>query len=383
MNQYKHYRENPMYPFLAMLVVASAVCFQGWRTLFNNYAVDFVGINSVQIGIIQSVREIPGFLTFFVIYLLLIFAEHRFAAVSLIILGAGVALAGALPSFGGLVLTTVIMSVGFHFFETCNQSLSLQYFEGERVPQVLAKMKSFTAAANITVGVFIWIISGFLPINELFYIIGAFVIIVSIYSFTKNPVDKNLPPQQKKLVIKRKYWLFYMLNLLSGARRQIFVVFAVFILVEKYKFSITYITVLFVINNIITYFLSPVVGRAINRYGERFMLTIEYTSLFIIFMGYALVENKNVATAMYLVDNLFFSFAIAINSYFRKQADPKDIAPSMAVGFAINHITAVILPVAGGILWTVNWRIPFLGGAFLALCSLTFARMIKKKPVAI
>ncbi len=367
-----------MYSYLVLLVVVSAAAFQGWRTLFNNYAVDVVGVNAVQIGAIQSVREIPGFFTFFVVYFLLIFAEHRFAALAVMLLGIGVVLAGILPSFGGLMFTTVIMSVGFHFFETANQSLTLQYFSRERVPLVLGKMKSFLALANVSVGLLIWGLSEYLPMRYLFCGVGSIAIAGGIFALTKNPVNKLLPVQKKRLVFKRKYWLFYVLNFLSGARRQIFVVFAVFILVEKYHFSVMHIAVLFVINNVISFFLSPYVGRAINRFGERALLTVEYVSLTIVFLGYALVENKEIVTVFYLIDNLFFSFSIAINSYFQKNAEPADIAPSMSVGFTINHITAVILPVVGGIFWTYNWRIPFLGGAFLSLCSLVFARMIKQ-----
>jgi len=377
MNKYKSFRENPMYNYLILLVVASAVGFQGWRTLFNNFAVDVVGVNSVQIGIIQSAREVPGFLTFFAVYLLLVFVEHRFAALSILLMGVGVILTGLFPSFFGLIGTTVIMSIGFHFFATSNQSLSLQYFEGERVPNVLAKMKSFTALTNVLVGATIWLMAKFLELHAIFYIIGGLVIVLSLWTFTKNPVDKTLPPQQKKLILKKKYWLFYVLNFLSGARRQIFVVFAVFILVEKYKFSVEHITVLFVINNIVTYFLSPYIGRAVNHFGERKMLSLEYGTLLFVFLGYAFVENRTFASGMYLVDNLFFSFSIAINTYFRKNAEPKDIAPSMAVGFTINHISAVVLPVIGGLLWTIDWRIPFCGGALIALLSFIFAQKVK------
>jgi len=366
-----------MYHFLILLVVAAAIGFQGWRTLFNNFAVDVVGVNSVEIGIIQSVREIPGFLTFFVVYLLLIFTEHRFAALSVILLGGGVFLTGMFPSFGGLLFTITVMSVGFHFFETSNQSLSLQYFQGDRVPQVLAKLKSFGALTNVLVGGFIWAISKYLELNVIFYIIGSIVVILGLFALTRNPVDKNLPAQHKKLILKKKYWLFYVLNFLSGARRQIFVVFAVFILVEKYHFSVGHITTLFVINNVITYFLSPFIGKAINHFGERTMLTVEYTSLILVFLGYALVEDRNFASGLYLVDNLFFSFSIAINSFFRKHAEQKDIAPSMAVGFTINHISAVVLPAIGGILWVIDWRIPFIAGACIALCSLIFTQFIR------
>jgi MFS family permease len=377
--KYSSYKVNPMFGFLAVLCIASALGNQGWQTLFNNFAVEKAGANSIQVGAIQSFREIPGFLTFFAVYILLVIAEHRFAVYSIILLGIGVMVTGFFPSFVGLIFTGMLMSVGFHFFETANQSLTLQYFSPERVPLVLAKFRSYTALTNIATGVFIWLIAGFLSFQWMFFIIGALVFLVGVYSLHKNPVDELLPPQHKKLILKRKYWLYYVLNFLSGSRRQIFMVFAIFILVQKYHFSITHITILFVVNNIITFVLSPYVGKAINHFGERSMLTVEYVFLILVFLGYGLIENRMVVTGLYIVDNLFFSFAISINSFFRKQADLPDIAPSMAVGFTINHLTAVFLPVVGGFLWIYNWRLPFLGGAFLAFLSLVFARFVPSK----
>ena len=368
-----------MYGFLAVLCIASAFGNQGWQTLFNNFAVEKAGTNSIQVGAIQSFREIPGFLTFLAVYILMVIAEHRFAVYSIILLGIGVMVTGFFPTFEGLIFTGMLMSIGFHFFETANQSLTLQYFSPERVPLVLSKFRSNTAMTNIAAGVLIWLMAGFLSFQWMFFVIGALVFLAGIYSLRKNPVDELLPPQHKKLILKRKYWLFYVLNFLSGSRRQIFMVFAIFILVQKYHFSITHITILFVVNNIITYLLSPYVGKAINRFGERTMLTVEYVFLILVFLGYGLIENQMVVTVLYVVDNLFFSFAISINSFFRKQADLEDIAPSMAVGFTINHLTAVFLPVIGGFLWLYNWRIPFLGGAFLAFLSLVFARFVPSK----
>ncbi len=377
MTPYKSYKENPMYAFLVLLCVASALGNQGWQTLFNNFAIEEAGVDSIKMGIIQSMREVPGFLTFFSVYLLMVIAEHRFASISIMVLGLGVLLTGFFPSMGGLIFTTVLMSVGFHYFDTANQSLTLQYFQADRVPLVLGKLRSYNALSNIAVGVVIWILSRHLSYSYLFMGVGVAVLLIGIYSTFLNPVDHLLPPQHKKLILKRKYWLFYTLNFLAGARRQIFIVFAVFILVQKYQFSLVHISVLFVINNVITYLLSPYIGKLVNRYGERTMLTVEYTSLAIIFALYALIENRWAVSVLYVLDNLFFSFAIAINSFFRKVADPPDIAPSMAVGFTINHITAVVLPVVGGILWTIDWRIPFIGGAILACCSLAFSQFVK------
>lgn len=361
-----------------MLCIASALGNQGWQTLFNNFAVEKAGVDAVKMGIIQSLREVPGFLTFFVVYILMVVAEHRFASLSIIVLGIGVLLTGFFPSFGGLLFTTVLMSIGFHYFDTANQSLTLQYFKPEGVPLVLGKLRSFTALSNIGVGVVLWILSQYLTYPFLFLGVGVAVIIIGLYSTTLRPVDHLLPAQHKNLVFKRKYWLFYTLNLLAGARRQIFIVFAIFILVQRYHYSVMEISILFIINNLITYILSPLVGKAINKVGERAMLTIEYISLILVFTSYALIQDRLAVGVIYTIDSLFFSFSIAINSFFRKMAYPPDIAPSMAVGFTINHITAVVLPVLGGILWVYNWRLPFIGGAILACCSLFFSQFVEK-----
>ncbi len=366
-----------MYGYLLLLVVAMTIGFQSWRTMFNNYAVDEVGINGFQAGVIQSVREIPGFLALLVVYLLLIFKEHRLAAYSVILLGVGVMVTGFLPSFLGLVVTTLMMSIGFHYYETINQSLSLQYFNKQQAPVMIGRVKSLAALTNIIVGITIWIIGSHMELSKQFIGFGCIVIILGLFALTKNPTNKDLPVQQKKMILKKKYWLFYVLNFLSGARRQIFVVFAVFMLVEKYGYKVTQIAGLFIINNIITYFVAPQMAKAINKFGERTILSIEYSSLIIIFLCYAFVENKAIVAVLYVADHIFFSAAMAINTYFQKTSETQDIAPSMAVGFTINHISAVVIPVIGGILWMLNWRIPFIAGAGIAVLSLFFSQKVK------
>lgn len=373
----KQIRKNPMYRYLLLLVFVATAGHQGWRTLFNNMAVDVVGINGFQVGIIQSVREIPGFLALLVIYVLLIMREHRLSALGVLLVGLGVALTGVFPSWWGLVFATFIMSLGFHYFETTNKSLTLQYFSLEQAPVVFASQKSWSALANIGMGGLIWVISQFLSLEQSFILIGVVVAIVAVTAFFRDPVNHDLTPQHKGMVFRKKYWLFYVLNFLSGARRQIFVVFAVFMLVEKYHFRVQDIAILFIINNVISYFVSPLIGKGINRFGERTMLTWEYLSLIFVFLGYAFLENGWAVAALYLVDHLFFNFSMGINTYFQKIGDPKDIAPSMAVGFTINHISAVVIPVFGGLLWMIHWQIPFLAGAFLSAISLMFVRKMK------
>ena len=295
--------------------------------------------------------------------------EHRLSVLSILTLGVGVGLTGFFPSYFGLLMTTLLTSIGFHYYETTNQSLTLQYFKKDVSPWVFGRLRSLAAASNIGVGLFILIISQFLSYLYMYAIIGVFIIGAGIWGTTQDPTKKDIAIQHKKMVIRTKYWLFYLLTFLAGARRQIFVAFAVFLLVKKFGFSIQEITILFVINNIINYFLSPTIGKAIIRYGERKVLSLEYFSLIFIFLAYALTDSKIFVGILYILDHIFFNFSIAIRTYFQKIGDEQDIAPSMAVGFTINHIAAVVIPAIGGFLWMVDYRIPFFAGAGMSLLS--------------
>ncbi len=370
-------KENPMYRFLVVLTICSTVGLQTWRTLFNNFAVERVGLGGNHIGIIQSVREIPGFLALLVIFFLLIIKEHRLSALSIIILGVGVAATGFLPTFGGVILTTLVMSFGFHYYETTNQSLTLQYFSKTTSPWVFGKLRSLAAASNIGVGLVIFLIEPYLSYAQLYLLVGLVLLIGGCWALFQDPTNRHVVPQRKKMVFRKKYWLYYFLTFMAGARRQIFIAFALFLMVERFHFSVQEITILFVINNIVNYFAGPLIGKAIIYFGERKVLSLEYFSLIFIFLSYTIVQNKLSIALLYVLDHIFFNFSIAIRTYFQKTGDPQDIAPSMAVGFTINHIAAVVLPAVGGFLWLLDFRIPFVAGSFFSLISLVVVQKIK------
>jgi hypothetical protein len=355
---------------------------QTWRTLFNNFAVEVVGLEGNHIGVIQSVREIPGFLALLVVFLLLFIKEYRLSALSIFILGIGVAATGLLPVYSGVILTTLIMSFGFHYYETTNQSLTLQHFDENTSPWVFGKQRSYAFAANIGIGILIVLLEPFLNYMQMYLICGVALMIMGTWAMAQNPVDRDTVPQRKKMILRKKYWLYYFLTFMAGARRQIFMAFAIFLMVKKFNFSVKEIAILFVINNAVNYFLSPLIGKGIIRFGERKILSLEYFSLIFIFSAYAVVQTKLLAAMLYILDHIFFNFSIAIRTYFQKIGDPKDIAPTMAVGFTINHIAAVVLPVLGGVLWMMDYRIPFIMGAGLSFISLAAVQKINLKQAA-
>jgi predicted MFS family arabinose efflux permease len=369
--------QRPMLRFLAVMTAASMVGLQGYTILFNNYAVEVVHLDGRGVGIIQSVRELPGFLALLAIFVMLVIREHRLSAISIALLGIGTGITGFFPTFYGLVCTTLVMSFGFHYFETTNQSLTLQYFSTGIAPLVFGRLRSLAAISSIVAGLLIWLLGFFMNYRGTFLVIGILVLGAGIWGMFQEPTHESIPQQRQRIILHRRYSLYYFLTFLSGARRQIFMVFSVFLLVKIFHFSVQEITFLFIVNNLIAYLLNPLIGRAIVRFGERKISSIEYAGVIIIFLTYAFTDSKLLISFMYVADSLLFNFAVAIRTYFQKVGDPQDIAASMAVGFTINHVAAVFLPALGGVLWMIDYRIPFIMGAALGVVSLVAAQWMR------
>ena len=183
---------------------------------------------------------------------------------------------------------------------------------------------------------------------------GGLTVAIALVGWLAFPRFPAKVEQHKHMVLRWRYWLYYALTFMSGARRQIFVVFAGFLMVEKFGYSVAQISLLFLINAAANIYLAPKIGRLVGRWGERKALILEYTGLIVVFTAYAFVDNAVIAAGLYLVDHLFFALAIAIKTYFQKIADPADIASSAGVAFTINHIAAVIIPAAFGLLWLAS-----------------------------
>jgi hypothetical protein len=373
--------KKPEY-LLILLSVAATLAFSVWLALLNNFAIETAAFTGREIGILQSLREIPGFLAFTTVFILLILGEQVFALLAIALLGIGVAMTGFLPTEYGLYFTTVLMSIGFHYFYTLQQSLTLQWIEIERAPEVMGRLSSVSSIAALAAFAVVWIgieYFGF-GYKALYLVAGGLALLLVLLAALAFPVFPQKVAQRKHLLMRRRYWLFYALTFMSGARRQIFMVFAGFLMVEKFGFSAANIALLFLVNHLINAWAAPKIGRLISRFGERFALTLEYAGLIVIFTAYAFVEWVWLAIVLYVLDHLLYAMAIAIKSYFQKIADPADIASTAGVAFTINHIAAVVIPVFFGIVWLYSPSVVFIAGAIMAALSLLLARMVPNRP---
>jgi len=369
--------------FLYLFAAAVPLSFASWQALINNFAVEQANFTGVEIGILQSLREVPGFLAFGVVFLLVMMREQTIAFVSLLALGIGTAITGMLPSVLGLYCTTVLMSVGFHYAETISQSLSLQLVSHQRLPLVLGRQLAVGAFTGLAVFAVIYLLVEWLALDYLwiYLLFGCFTVVLACVMYFACPHFKGEAEQHKTMVLRKRYWLYYLLTFLSGARRQIFVVFAGFLMVEKFGFTVSQMTLLFLVNGVLTIYLAPRIGRLVSYWGEKRTLTLEYAGLVVIFTAYAFAESAWFAASLYIVDHVFFAMAIALKSYLKKIADPADMAATAGVSFSINHIAAVVLPFALGLLWVVSPALVFIIGAIIAFASLLLSQLVPGTPV--
>ncbi|MFZ5965303.1 MFS transporter [Thalassococcus sp. BH17M4-6] len=383
-------RELPLWRrpvmLLFLMAIAMPLSFATWSALLNNFVIEVADFDGSDIGWLHTVREIPGFLAVGVIAIIIFVHEQTLALVSLTLLGVATALTAQFPELGGILTITMLSSIGFHYYETVNQSLQLQWLPKDRAPQMLGLL--LAAASGATLVAYVAIVMTWeafdLSYNFVYMTSGGLTLAIVAWCVFAFPRFEAPNPQVKRMVLRRRYWLYYALQFMSGARRQIFVVFAGFMMVERFGFEVHEVTALYLINLVANMIFAPLMGRAVFRFGERNTLVFEYVGLIAVFLAYGGIYwfgwGVVIAAGLYVLDHLFFALALALKTYFQKIADPGDIAPTAAVAFTINHIAAVFLPALLGYLWLISPLAVFVMAAGMAGVSLILALMIPRHP---
>ncbi|MGY9031649.1 MAG: MFS transporter [Rhodobacterales bacterium] len=371
---------------LFMMALAMPIAFNTWSALLNNFVIEVAGFDGSDIGLLHTVREIPGFLAVGVIALIIFIREQVLGLVALVMLGVATGITAFFPSMTGILTLTMLSSIGFHYYETVNQSLQLQWIEKARAPQMIGWLMA--AGSAVTFVAYVLIVMTWqafdLSYAFVYMVSGGATVAIALFCLFAYPQFEAPHPQLKTFVLRRRYWLYYTLQFMAGARRQIFVVFAGFMMVEKFGFDVHEITSLYLLTLMTNIFVAPVIGRVVGVFGERRALLFEYAGLVLVFSAYGGVYffgwGVAIAATLYVIDHIFFALALALKTYFQKIADPQDIAPTAAVAFTINHIAAVFLPVLLGLLWLVSPAAVFVLAAGMASVSFALALLIPRHP---
>ncbi|MCK5247676.1 MFS transporter, partial [Candidatus Bipolaricaulota bacterium] len=309
------FRQNKQ--LLFFLLVANLLHTFGhgvWRAMFNNFAVERIGVGADAIGWIQSVRELPGLLAFAVAFLALIFKEMRIMAASLILLGIGIIFTGQATTISFLLVATLVMSLGFHYFNPGNNGLILMSIKKEETPKVMGQLKSLGAIAAVLASGSVYLFVGSLGYESMFMIVGSLVTIGGVILFIVGKGGHSLP-SRRKVRLRKRYWLFYTLAFLMGSRRHIFTTFAPFLLVQAYGIDVKMMSLLLLINSLMNIYVFQKVGKLVARFGERIVLTFAFAALIPIFLGYAYVTILPVLCVLFVIDNVLFGFNLAMPTY--------------------------------------------------------------------
>jgi predicted MFS family arabinose efflux permease len=378
------------------LAIASFFLYFGfnvWRAIFNNFAVEEIGVTATQIGLIQSLRELPGLMGFTLGFLVLWLSEMRVLGFSVLLMGVGIALTGWANGLGLLILGSMVMSFGFHYFYPSNSSVVLMGVGKEDAPKMLGFLRSVSSAAAVagTALVAIFVIGlEFGPISipawgyrTTLWVTGGMVILGSLLVLRNGlGAGKGVQRENRKVIFRREYWLYYTLTFLMGIRRHIFTTFAIFMLVSVYEIPVSWTATLLLVNNLISTFSSAGLGLLVVRFGERKVLTVNFLGLIGVFLGYALTSFLPLLFFLFILDHVFFGFNLAIESYFQKIAlSPQEITSNLGMAQTINHVSALVVPVLGGILWEqVSPSAPFIAGVIVAAVSLILVQFMRTEP---
>lgn len=368
--------------FLMLLTFTNWFGFAAWQGLLNNFTIEQGGFQWSSMGLTQSVREIPGFLAFTAIFWILWMREQTLAYVSLGLLAFGIAITGFFPTLTGVLITTFIMSIGFHYFETVNQSLQLQLLSKKEAPAVMGKIQAVGAVGQVMafggLALAFWV--GWRDYVSLYLVIGFLALVLTVFSVRWFPRVDGPVAQRKQIVLRSRYWLYYLMTFLSGARRQLFHAFAGFLLVKIFGYTLGQVALLMMFSALLTALLAPSLGTLVGRIGERRTIMIENAVLIAVFAGYATTTSAALAGVFFVLDGVFFTLTLAYRAYFQKIGDAADMAPTAAVAFTINHIAAVVLPVALGVVGQADYTLIFWIGVLIAVMSLLVAFLVPRDP---
>ena len=368
-------------PMLVYLVASNLLLFSGfriWQTMFNNFAVEQLGIGPAGIGWVQALRELPGLMGFMLGFLALFLSEIRIMALSVVLLGAGLIMTGQADSFLFLMVSTLVMSFGFHFFYPTNNAVVLMAVDKRDAPKTLGQLGSLNAVAAIAATGVVYLLAGQWGYRTLYTVLGGLILVGGLALLPFKGAKEGLPPR-RQVVLRRRYWLYYTLSFLMGSRRHIFTTFAIFLLVREYGISVQATATLFLLNSLVNIFALRWVGRLVGQLGERLMLSIAFGTLAFVFLGYAYVTYLPALFVLFVIDNVMFGFNLALTTYFQKIAVTREeITSNLSVEQTINHFAAIIVPIVGGTVWGLfGSQAPFLVGVGIVLVSLVLTQAVR------
>lgn len=355
--------------------------FAVYAGVFQNFLRDVMQARPIEYGWLESLREVPGLLTALTAGTLVMLAESRVGVVGLLITAVGIGVTGVVGDFWLLVAVTMFWSVGFHLWMSVSPAITLALAKGREGGRHLGRMQAVGSTATLSALGFAWVLAQWGPkglYNPYFLLAGGCMLVAA--ALCARLSTHAAGAARARLILRREYGLYYLLTFLEGCRRQIFAVFASYTLIYVYGAPLERMLALQFVNAILIAVTAPAMGRIIDRHGERGPLTVYAVALIAVFVGYATVPVVSVLYALYLIDNVLFSFSVGFTTYLHRIVRPNELTPCLAMGLTMNHVAAVTVPIGGAWLWqsTSNYQLPFWVGVVIAVVALIATRWLPR-----
>ncbi len=357
------------------------------NAVFNNFVNDTYAIGDFQRGLLEVPRELPGFLVVFVSAVLYLMSPRRLAALANLLAAIGIAgIALFSTRYGAMLAWLFLFSIGQHIFIPLTSAITLEFAPEGKAGRRLGQLTGVANLAGIAGSLLVLV--GFRALGFGFrsaFLVAAATLFAATL-LTRTMRSEAVPATKTRFVLRREYRLFYWLNVLYGTRKQIFLTFSPWVLVTIFKQPTERVAALFFVGGVIGIVFNPLLGRAIDRLGERCILMAEAVVLVFVCCGYGLSRRLFspdvaivVAAACFVVDQMLMSVSMARATYLKKIAvQPGDVPQTLMMGVSIDHGFSIAIALIGGVIWTrLGYEYVFLLGALIACVNLYSASQVK------
>jgi predicted MFS family arabinose efflux permease len=346
-----------------------------------NFFVETLGLDGGHVLWLEGVRELPGLGLILIAALTMRLPLRWQGTLSVLLMGIGYGLYAFVRSYSALLAAAVVASFGFHMWTPLNSAIGMSLSTKENTGRVLGSLASVGALASIAgMGAISLISSSFesMPLTN-YYLVGGACILVAGFLLLRLPKDiGSTALKPPRILLKRRYWLYYVLIFFSGARKLVLGSFVTLVLVDRFDLKVWQISTLILVSSVLNLLLAPRLGALIDRLGERVTTPASYLILALCGLGYALIHNLWVLIALWVLIKLVSTLSIGLSTYVYRTAPPEELTPTLSAGVTFDHISSVSMPfLAGELLPAIQYEGIFMGTAALILLSIPFARALQ------
>lgn len=385
------FTDRKILPFLIAVLTFGLVC--GLYTgIFNNYLHEVLAMGKTERGLLELPRELPGLLLFVMMAFFYRFSEFKILRLALLfsLIGlAGLFWKGTLPWFSVGMIS--FWSMGEHLMMPVRKSVALHHSFPGKEGLAMGSVRGFhnigQAAGYYIAPLIILILTRFTGFQDAFsqyriiYLLAAALVVFSFFlsGFLKSDTAQ-LP--RKRLYFHKKFRKYYLLEVFFGARKQVFLTFAPFVLILQYQASAELISLLYGIWSLTNIFIAPLVGRWVDKAGYKIILILDSLFLIILCLLYGFAHRifpyqvaLIVTCIVFVLDSMAFALGMARDIYAKSKSENREeFTSTLSTGLSVNHLVSILIAIGGGALWeALGVETLFITAALIGIGSLLFS----------